>query len=250
MLLKHRELIETKLFARIETLFALETSVALYDLTNTYFEGAAAANDKAARGHSKDKRSDCPLVTLALVCDGSGFIRRSRVFAGNAVQCRTIEGMLTQLGAPAGTLVIMDRGIATAANIAWLQAHLLRYRVVSRERGRSFDAQSAISIVRAAGETIRLTFVNPDVVPHNWALLKPGSLQRVGELANQLVADPEVASRHYIPTSPDVLSYTDIVPAGERVTIYFRAPLQRGRYPYLCTFPGHWMVMNGQMIVE
>ena len=43
---------------------------------------------------------------------------------------------------------------------------------------------------------------------------------------------------------------TDVVPPRSSFTIHFRAPAERGRYPYLCTFPGHWMVMNGQMIVE
>jgi azurin len=47
-----------------------------------------------------------------------------------------------------------------------------------------------------------------------------------------------------------VLAYTDVVGPEEKFTIYFRAPTEKGRYPYLCTFPGHWMVMNGQMIVE
>ena len=156
LLMKHREEIETRLFARIETLFGLEASVTLYDLTNTYFEGAAAANPKAARGRSKEKRSDCPLLTLGVVCDGSGFIRRSRVFAGNAVECRTLEGMLIGLAAPAGALVIMDRGIATAANLVWLVEHGYRYLVVSRERERRFDAEGAIDLVSAGEETIHV----------------------------------------------------------------------------------------------
>ena len=156
LLMKHREVIETQLFARIESVFGLEASVTLYDLTNTYFEGAAAANPKAARGRSKEKRSDCPLVTLGVVCDGSGFIRRSRVFAGNAVECRTLEGMLTDLGAPPGAMVIMDRGIATAANLAWLVEHGYRYLVVSRERERHFDADGATILVSAGNEAIQV----------------------------------------------------------------------------------------------
>jgi hypothetical protein len=76
LLMKHREVIESSLFARIETVFALEASVTLYDLTNTYFEGSATANPKAARGRSKEKRSDCPLVTLGVVCDGAGVCRQ------------------------------------------------------------------------------------------------------------------------------------------------------------------------------
>lgn len=156
VLMQHREAIEASLFDRIETLFDLEPSVTLYDLTNTYFEGTVAGNGKAARGRSKEKRSDCPLVTLGVVCDGSGFIRRSRVFAGNAVECRTLEEMLSGLGAPVGALVIMDRGIATAANIAWLKTHGYRYLVVSRERERHFDASAALSLSGATDETIRL----------------------------------------------------------------------------------------------
>jgi azurin len=56
--------------------------------------------------------------------------------------------------------------------------------------------------------------------------------------------------RHYIPRTDDVLAYVDIVDPGRDFIIFFRAPAQKGRYPYLCTFPGHWMVMNGVMTVE
>jgi putative heme-binding domain-containing protein len=101
-----------------------------------------------------------------------------------------------------------------------------------------------------AGSVIKLTFTNPDVVPHNWVLIKPGQLERIGDLTNKLIADPEALARHYVPADSAVLAHTDIVAPQERNTIYFRAPAEPGRYPYLCTFPGHWMVMNGQMIVE
>jgi len=101
-----------------------------------------------------------------------------------------------------------------------------------------------------ASEPIALTFRNPDVVPHNWALLKPGTLAEVGSLANALVADPDAAARHYVPESPAVLVATDVVDPGEKATVYFRAPDAPGRYPFLCTFPGHWMVMNGVLVVK
>lgn len=101
-----------------------------------------------------------------------------------------------------------------------------------------------------AGVPIAFTLRNPDVVPHNWALVQPGSLQRVGELANKLVADPDAFARQYIPKSDDVLCYTDIVGPGQSQTIYFESPKSPGRYPFLCTFPGHWMIMNGELIVE
>ena len=100
------------------------------------------------------------------------------------------------------------------------------------------------------GEAICLTFRNPDAVPHNWVLAKPGSLTSVGDLTNKMVAAPDAALRQYVPESDDILAYTDIVGAGQTASIYFHAPQQAGRYPFLCTFPGHWMVMNGELVVE
>jgi hypothetical protein len=132
VLMKHREVIEARLFGTVRTLFGLEETITLYDLTNTYFEGEVPSNRKAKRARSKEKRSDCPLVTLGLVLDGSGFVRRSQTFEGNVSEAGTLAGMLTGLDAPAGALVIMDAGIATEANIAWLVEHGYRYLVVRR----------------------------------------------------------------------------------------------------------------------
>jgi hypothetical protein len=162
LLVRHRDKIEEALFGRIQDLFGLPVTVTLYDLTNTYFEGAAAGNPKAARGRSKEKRSDCPLVTLGLVLDGSGFVRRSRMFAGNVAESTTLEDMLKGLTAPKGALVIMDAGIATAANIAWLKKQEYRYLVVSRERGRQFDPDKAVDTLTASNETIQLQRVLND----------------------------------------------------------------------------------------
>ena len=156
LLVRHREAIEDALFGRIETLFGLATTVTLYDLTNSHFEGTAAANPSARLGRSKQKRSDCPLVTLGLVLDGSGFVRRSKMFAGNVAEARTLQEMLKDLAAPSGALVIMDAGIATEANITWLKQQGYRYLVVSRERSRHFDPEQAIETLTASEETIRL----------------------------------------------------------------------------------------------
>jgi len=162
LLVRRREAIEAALFSRINALFSLPATVTLYDLTNTYFEGEMAENAKARRGHSKEKRSDCPLVTLGLVLDGSGFVRRSRMFAGNVAEAATLEEMLQGLEAPAGALVIMDRGIATAANISWLVEHHYRYLVVSRERNRHFDEEKSVAVSTASDQIIRLQRVVSD----------------------------------------------------------------------------------------
>ncbi len=166
-LVSRREAIEAHLFDRALGLFDLQPTVTLYDLTNTYFEGEAREQPLARRGHSKEKRSDCPLLTLGLMLDASGFVRRSQLFAGNVREHRTLAGMLEALGAPAGALVVMDRGVATDACVTWLRAHGYRYLVVSRERQRHFEAEAAVSVRTQSKQTVhlhKLVSTDPDEV--------------------------------------------------------------------------------------
>ena len=156
ILIRRREDIEKALYTRISNLFSLDDTATLYDLTNTYFEGKLNGNDKAKRGKSKEKRSDCPLVTLGLALDGSGFIRRSRMFEGNVSEAVTLEKMLQGLSAPPAAMVIMDRGLATEENIAWLVQHQYHYLVVSREQHRQFDESCAVETTNASQEKIKI----------------------------------------------------------------------------------------------
>ena len=155
-LMAHREAIERHLFDRTMGLFDLHPTVTLYDLTNTFFEGEATRQPKAKRGHSKDKRTDCPLLTLGLVLDASGFVRRSQVFAGNVREHRTLAQMLEALHAPREALVVMDRAIATEACVSWLRENAYRYLVVSRERTRHFDPEVARRIETASRQGVHL----------------------------------------------------------------------------------------------
>ncbi len=161
-LMAHREAIEHPLFDRAMDLFDLHPTVTLYDLTNTYFEGEASGQPNARRGHSKDQRTDCPLLTLGLVLDASGFVRRSQVFAGNVREHHTLAQMLDTLNAPHGALVVMDRGIATEDRVRWLREQGYRYLVVSRERTRHFDADAALSIETASQHRVHLHKVLSD----------------------------------------------------------------------------------------
>ena len=136
-LLLHREAIETHVSGQAMELFGLQRTITLFDLTNTYLEGSAKKQPWARRGRSKEKRSDC--ITLALVIDGSGFVERSRVFDGNVVENKTLTQMLRDLKAPKSAAVVMDRGIATAANVEFLRRQGYKYVVVSREQKWIFD---------------------------------------------------------------------------------------------------------------
>ena len=151
-----RNAIENHLFDQVSDLFGLGVTVTLYDLSNTYFEGVAAAQPLAQHGHSKEKRNDCPLLTLGLVVDGSGFVRRSEVLAGNIVEGEVLQGALKRLEVPAGALIVMDCGAATEKNLKWLREQGYRYLVVSRERTRQFDETAAESLQTANRQQIQV----------------------------------------------------------------------------------------------
>ena len=82
-----------------------------------------------------------------------------------------------------------------------------------------------------AGEPIRLTFINPDAVPHNWALIKPGSTARVGAMVNRIIAEPDAVARHYIPRTDLVLVYTDVVGPQDQFTDLVPRPGGAGPLP-------------------
>jgi len=117
----HRASIETALAARERSLFNLQESIYLYDLTSTYFEGQQARNPKAKRGYSRDQRPDCKQVVIGLVLDGDGFPKAHEIFDGNRIDTTTVEEMLTALEKrTAGNrkaTVVVDRGMASKDNL-------------------------------------------------------------------------------------------------------------------------------------
>jgi hypothetical protein len=132
-LLKNKETIEKKLFQIEKNIFNLNETIALYDLTNTYFEGRCLKNKKASFGRSKEKRTDCPIVTLAMVLDSSGFPKKTEVFAGNTSEPKTLKEMIEFLGTNKPT-VVLDAGISSDENITWLKENNYKYIVVSKKK--------------------------------------------------------------------------------------------------------------------
>lgn len=157
MLLKKKEAIEEHLSSKERNLFNLEEKIILYDLTNTFFEGSGKYNKKAHRGRSKEKRNDCPLVTLGLVLDADGFPKRSHVFTGNVSEPKTLETMIKELCASKPLFkptIVLDAGIATEANIRWLKGNQYSYLVVSRKRKIEIPADAKLVTVRKDDTTL------------------------------------------------------------------------------------------------
>ena len=104
------------------------------------------------------------------------------------------------------------------------------------------------------GQKVKLTLVNPaDSVakaPHNLLIVSPGKKDVVGMAANMGLADPEfMTTKQAIPESTDILFHTKLVQPGGPETLEFVAPAEAGDYPFICTYPGHWMLMHGIMKV-
>jgi len=178
-LLHHKDTIERHLYNKSKEIFQYDETITLYDLTNTYFEGGANNIEKAARGRSKEKRSDAKIVTLAVILDSSGFVKRSTIFKGNISEPSTLKEMIdglthidttstntntntnTNLNTSTNTdtdtdtsilkpnnkeskkLVVMDAGIASQENIDYLITEGYEYLVVSRKRDKQFDDTKA-----------------------------------------------------------------------------------------------------------
>ena len=131
-LVAHKTALEQHLVARLGELFALAYDLLLYDVTSIYFEGLAEANPLARRGHSRDHRPDCKQVCLALVVTREGMPLGYEVFAGNRTDVTTVEEIVAAMEARYGIaqrIWVMDRGMTSEDNLAWLRETGRRYLV-------------------------------------------------------------------------------------------------------------------------
>lgn len=138
-LLKKQDGIETQLYRNEKSLFNLEDTIFLYDLTNTYFEGVCARNPKAEfNGNQKEKRTDCRQIVVALILDSEGFIRRHRVFRGKMSDSKSLKNILDVLRSDFKDrklpTIIFDRGVGSEENIKLAESppYCLKYIVASR----------------------------------------------------------------------------------------------------------------------
>jgi transposase len=171
MLVKHRDEIESRLAGRAKSLFDLGEKIILYDLTNTYLEGDAEGNEKAKRGRSKEKRSDCPLLTLALVVDEEGFPKASKVFPGNVSEPGTLREILRGLKKRESRqillftekpTIVIDAGIATEENLAIILGEEYHYVCIGRTRPAEVPAEGLLKFETSSGGTVCLKETEKD----------------------------------------------------------------------------------------
>jgi transposase len=130
-LLPHKEAIEEHLVTRLGELFEIEYDLLLYDVTSTYFEGAASA-EIARRGYSRDHRPDCVQVNVALVVTREGLPLGYELFPGNTADVRTLRTIVETMEKRYGRarrVWVMDRGMVSKGNLQWLRSEKRLYLV-------------------------------------------------------------------------------------------------------------------------
>ncbi|MCL0089009.1 IS1634 family transposase, partial [Dehalococcoidia bacterium] len=142
-LLKHRDEIERHLSESERSSYNLGETIILYDLTNTYLEGSAHESSLAHRARSKEKRYDCPLLTLALVVDEDGFPKKSKVLPGNVSEPGTLKAFLEAYDDELKQklplfkerpTVVIDAGVGTQANLRLIRSMGFHYITMSRSK--------------------------------------------------------------------------------------------------------------------
>jgi transposase len=143
-LLRAQTAIECDLEKQLGTLFRLDYSLVLYDLTSTYFEGLAAENELAQRGYSRDHRSDCKQIVVALVLTKDGFPLAHRTFAGNTQDLKTVQTIVGEIETQFGTsqrIWVMDRGMISDESLKFL-GELNRRYLLATKRGELAEFQA------------------------------------------------------------------------------------------------------------
>ncbi len=107
------------------------------------------------------------------------------------------------------------------------------------------------TITARAGQRVVVSFANNDQMPHNVVVLeRGGDVERAGGLLNEFMTQPAAAAADYVPPALAVVAAGPMVAPGATGTLAFTAPAEPGDYPFICSFPGHWLTMRGVLRVE
>ena len=166
-LYEQKDLIEKELYSLCTNLFTQRSKIVIFDLTNMYFEGQMRASEKASFGRSKEKRSDCKLIGLAMAIDSQGFVRYSKLYPGNIGESSTLESMLIAVQSKLKfedkkPTVVMDAGISTDENLTKITEQGYDYVCVSRRRPTEFDvlSEQVVSLQDNRGNKIEVQKVS------------------------------------------------------------------------------------------
>lgn len=168
-------------------------------------------------------------------------------YAAKAPETERIEANYLdtlQLGKDLAARLPREQGVKVRQALAAAGVNIIRLRTLPEQM--YFD-QTLIPV--EAGKPVAIIFENPDAMQHNLVLTAPGALEEIGQASEKMPPTPDAEGRLYVPSSPKVLHATRLLNRGEQAVLRFTAPARPDRYPYVCTFPGHWLRMRGTLLV-
>jgi uncharacterized cupredoxin-like copper-binding protein len=184
-------------------------------------------------------------LRYALSCSlGSGGIRK--VWETDPAASAMVSGFLRAAAIRGGKLTV-NRQATSAKDKAFDADKSLATVEIATVPERMLFTPTEFTV--KAGQPVKLVVTNPDLMQHNLLIVQPGALEEVGTAANEMAKDPNGVTKHFIPASNRILHATKLLEPNTGQVLRFNAPKEPGVYPYVCTFPGHWIIMNGKMVV-
>lgn len=167
-----KDKLENHLSLKTNELFDIEDKIIIYDLTNTYFEGRMLDSEMGKYGRSKEKRSDCKLIVLAVVVNEYGFIKYSKILEGNTNDSKSLELIIKQLSTATSHItrrptIVMDAGIATEENLTLLKSKGYDYMCVSRSGLTKYQVDTTRSPVLISDKKNQPMELHKVIVPNS-----------------------------------------------------------------------------------
>jgi len=183
-LYENREKIDQLLYTRIQNIFNLEDKIVIFDLSNSYFETSKRGSQLAKFGKSKEKRKDCPLVVFTALINQEGFLRDSKIYEGSKADPESLEDMITHLEktylqqknelSSTKPTVVLDAGIATEDNIAFIRKKGYDYVCVARSQLKEYvlDDTKFTTTHTQGKQQVQLQKVSTDKYDDHWLYVK------------------------------------------------------------------------------
>ncbi len=145
-------------------------------------------------------------------------------------------------------ITLLPADTATTAKQALTDLNVRSFTIKTVKEQLHYDTAR---LVVEAGKPFEVIFLNVDAIPHNLVFVQPGTMQAVAEAVQTQAPDKlDSKGRSYVPENdPRILNATKMIEAGKSETLKMTAPTSEGTYQYVCTFPGHWSIMKGELIV-
>lgn len=211
-----------------------------FELLSPFVKSNAARND-AIRAIQRIPRTYWPATEApALLADLFAYIRKIPVSE------RTSPAALDALEFADALASFLAPAEAKKARAELGELGVKVIRVSTLPERMSYDKEM---IVVKAGKPVEFLLENNDLMPHNFVITLPGAMEEIGKMAEATATSPDAPGRHFVPQSNKILLSSRLLQARETQRLSWTAPTQPGVYPYVCTYPGHWLRMHGALYV-